>query len=471
MIFHSIDFLVFFIVVLTIYWTLSRKLQNGFLIAASYFFYGYVTHWWVILLVITTFLDFFAAQAIEDHPKQKRLFLAIILAANFGLLASLKYCNFFTENLAALSHLAGVSWMAPTWKVLLPVGISFYTFQSCAYVVDVYRGQFRACRKLLDYASYLCFFPQLVAGPIERAGHMLVQFEKTREFDWIQARNGLFLIIWGLCKKRVIADNVAIYCNKAFALSDPSFPIIWSGTLCFCVQIYADFSAYTDIARGVAKLLGFDLMLNFNHPYSATSPSDFWRRWHISLSNWFRDYVFIPLGGSRCNESKIVRNLLLTFLLSGLWHGASWNFILWGAWHGLALVIWRWADTVFPRWANAKNFIPVAVKWGLTFTMVNIGWLMFREQNTARLLRHFQQLPWKASIDDWRIGGFFATAALLFSIPLIVHALLENRIREWLPKSPSWPLWIGQTALAILLLALTLIASNNVTSDFIYFQF
>ncbi len=471
MIFHSIDFLVFFVGVFSVYWMLTRKLQNAFLIAASYFFYGYVTHWWVILLVITTFLDYFAARAIEDHPTRKKWFLGLILTANFGLLASLKYCNFFVENIGSLIHITGIDWTSPHWQILLPVGISFYTFQSCSYVVDVYRGQIKACRKLLDYASYLCFFPQLVAGPIERAGHMLVQFEKQRHFDWVEARNGLFLIIWGLCKKRVIADNVAIYCNKAFALSNPSFPLIWSGTLCFCVQIYADFSAYTDIARGVAKLLGFDLMLNFNHPYAATSPADFWHRWHISLSRWFRDYVFIPLGGSRGAESKIVRNLMITFLLSGLWHGASWNFILWGTWHGIALVIWRWIDRAAPRWERATGFIPVAFKWLLTFIIVNIGWLMFREQNTARLWQHFQQSPWKTSADDWRIGGFFAMAAILFGMPLIVHALLEKRIKTWLPQSATWPVWVGQTVVAILLLALTLIASNNITSDFIYFQF
>ncbi len=467
MIFHSIDFLVFFIIVLALYWSLPRKAQNAFLIAASYFFYGYVTHWWVFLLVATTFLDFFAAQLIEDHPAKKKWVLAIILTVNFSLLASLKYCNFFIDNIGSLLQVLGLNWVTPHWQVLLPVGISFYTFQSCSYVVDVYRGQIKACRNLLDYGSYLSFFPQLVAGPIERAGHMLVQFQKKRRFDLVEARNGLLLIIWGLCKKRVIADNVAIYCNKAFALSDPSFPIIWAGTLCFCVQIYADFSGYTDIARGVAKLMGFELMLNFNHPYAATSPSDFWHRWHISLSKWFRDYVFIPLGGSRCAERMIVRNLLVTFLLSGLWHGASWNFILWGAWHGLALVGWRWLEMKSPHFVRT----PTTLKWLLTFGIVNIGWLMFREQNTTRLWQHFQQLPWNASIDDWRIGAFFAMAAILFSIPIILHALLENRIKNWLPQSHTWPVWIGQTIVAILLLALTLIASNNVTSDFIYFQF
>ena len=471
MIFHSIDFLVFFVVVLAAYWALGRKLQNLFLIAASYFFYGYITHWWVGLLVLTTFLDFFAARAIEDHPARKRWFLGVILTANFGLLASLKYCNFFAENVEALFRLGGLDWSAPQWRVLLPVGISFYTFQSCAYVVDVYRGKTKACRDLLDYASYLCFFPQLVAGPIERAGHMLVQFQKARRFDLVEARNGLFLIVWGLCKKRVIADNVAIYCNKTFALDNPSFPLVWAGTLCFCVQIYADFSAYTDIARGVAKLLGFDLMLNFNHPYAATSPSDFWKRWHISLSSWFRDYVFIPLGGSRCDSWRVVRNLMITFLLSGLWHGASWNFILWGAWHGAALVLWRWADSTFPRWEKADGIPALCLKWGLTFVIVNIGWLMFREQNSARLLQHFLQSPWHASPSDWRIGGFFAVAATLFSIPLILHALMEGRIQAWLPRSGTWPVWALQTATAILLAALTLIASNAVTSDFIYFQF
>jgi D-alanyl-lipoteichoic acid acyltransferase DltB (MBOAT superfamily) len=471
MIFHSIDFLVFFLVVLGIYWMLPRWWQNVLLIPASYFFYGYVTHWWVLLLIATTFLDFFAARQIEDHPKWGKVALGVILTVNFSLLAVMKYGNFLTENLQGVADLVGIDWNAPHWKVMLPVGISFYTFQSCAYVVDVYRGRIKASRSIVDYASYLCFFPQLVAGPIERAGDMLVQFQKSRRIDFVQMRHGLVLILWGLFKKMVIADNVAIYCNKVYGLEDPSFPLLWAGTFCFCIQIYADFSGYTDMARGVAKWLGFELMLNFRHPYAASSPVDFWRRWHISLSNWFRDYVYIPLGGSRCGEGRILFNLMATFLLSGLWHGASWNFIIWGAWHGAILVVWRCLDNLWHGWKNPRSWWLRSMQWAITFGLVNVGWMFFREHDIVRLWQHLQLNPWVAGPDEWRAGAFFAVTAALFSIPLVVDAVMEKQIKLWAMQGDSRSVWLLQAGAGIFLLTCTVLAATSVKSDFIYFQF
>ncbi len=227
----------------------------------------------------------------------------------------------------------------PSLAILLPVGISFYTFQELSYTIEVYRGTLRARHNFVDFAAFVCFYPQLVAGPIERASRLLPQVERPRSWSWPAARSALFLIIWGFFKKLVVADNVGVIANKVFSLDAPGFTVLWAGVFAFAIQIYADFSAYSDIARGMAKWLGFDLMVNFDHPYLARGPIDFWRRWHISLSSWFRDYVYIPLGGSRRGRARTLVNVFLTFLISGLWHGASWNYVLWGAYHGVLVVI------------------------------------------------------------------------------------------------------------------------------------
>lgn len=472
MIFQSIDYLVFFAAVFAIYWRLPHKGQHALLLIAGYIFYGYVHPWYCILLGATTLVDFTFTRLMEDRPARKRLWLICILVSNFTILAAFKYFDFFTDNVIAVLHLIGWDAPRPVFEMLLPAGVSFYTFQSCAYALDVYRGQTWARRSLLDYAVYVSFFPQLVAGPIERAGHLLSQFEKPRRFDWSVARDALFLILWGLVKKRVIADTAAVFCNKAFSLSDSTFPIVWAGVLCFCVQIYADFSAYTDIARGSARLLGFDLCQNFNHPWLAQSPADFWRRWHMSLSSWFRDYVYIPLGGSRGTELRVARNLMLTFLLSGLWHGAGWNFVIWGGWWGALLVLWRWLDKWLPSFTQGAGAGRAVLRWGVTMILVNIGWLMFREQSFPDLVRQMLTSPFAAPLDDWRIGGFFAALMLIYSLPLWIHAALQK------PLLDQWDRWrdtragfalqlVGGAVLCLAFFSL----SSRVTSDFIYFQF
>lgn len=472
MIFQSVDYLVFLVCVLAIYWAVRHRTQNVVLLIAGYLFYGYVHPWYGILLGATTLVDFVCSRKIEDDPARKRFWLGCILLSNFTVLATFKYFGFFTENVVAVLRAMGMNASVPLFHMLLPAGVSFYTFQSCAYAVDVYRGETRARRNLLDYSVYVAFFPQLVAGPIERADHLLVQVEQPRRFNATVVRDALFLFLWGLVKKRVIADTAALYCNKAFSLSDSTFPLVWAGVLCFCVQIYADFSAYTDMARGSAKLLGFDLRQNFNHPWLAQSPADFWRRWHMSLSAWFRDYVFIPLGGSRCSESKIARNLMITFLLSGLWHGASWNFILWGGWWGVWLVIWRQLELRAPGFAKNKGALPSLIRWGITFVLMNIGWLMFREQNLHELVRQMTVNPFTAPADDWRIAGFFTALMVIYSVPLWLHAVLEKPLLErWETLRDRWQGLALQTGGGIVLMLLLLLMSSKVSSDFIYFQF
>ncbi len=471
MLFHTFDYLVFLAVLLAVYWAGSHRFQNLLVLAASYLFYGYVHPWYCLLIGLTTTIDFLAARAIDDHPNRKRLWFGISLATNFSILVALKYFNFFTDNIVAIARLLGFDLSAPGWQVLLPVGISFYTFQSCSYVFDVYRGQLAARRRLTDYALFVSFFPQLVAGPIERAGHLLSQVETPRKFCALDARDGLFLILWGLVKKLVIADTAAVYANKLFSLGDPTFPLVWAGAIAFAVQIYADFSAYSDIACGSALLFGFSLMRNFCHPYTALNPADFWRRWHISLSTWFRDYVYIPLGGNRCSRSHHLFNLFFTFLLSGLWHGAAWNFVFWGAWHGAAMVGWTLLDQRLPAFTRSPRSVVKITQWVITMAIVLFGWLLFREHSIGRTVSALALNPLSAPAADWAISGYLVCLMIVYSLPLILHAALETKLARWQDQRNTWPAVATQSATAILLLTILLTLASSVGSDFIYFQF
>lgn len=474
MIFHSIDYLLFFVAVLIVYWRLSHRFQNWFLLGASYLFYGYVHPWYCILIFVTTTVDYSCARAISAYPGRKRTFLALSLVSNFSILAAFKYFNFFAENIVALLNAAGLHVSTVTIQILLPVGISFYTFQSASYVIDVYRGKIEARRNFFDYALFVSFFPQLVAGPIERASSLLERLETKRRIDFARLRTGLFLMIWGFFKKVVIADNVAIVCNKALSLEDPSFPVIWGGVFAFCIQIYADFSAYTDIARGTARTFGIEIRHNFNHPYLARNPAEFWRRWHISLSTWFRDYVYIPLGGSRRGEGRIVFNLMMTFLLSGLWHGANWNFILWGAYHGALLVAWRFLVKAHPAFESPGSRFARAAQVLVMFALTNLGWLLFREQNPDYLWKFITTSPLAAGANEWSLGGYFFIFTLLYSLPLWLHAWTDRICtspEKWAERESQWN-WAGaQSVAGALLFAGILLLRSEVGADFIYFQF
>ncbi len=297
MLFQTYEFIAFLLGTLIIYWLLAKRinLQNSFLLLASYFFYGFAHPLLILLLLTSTLVDFFAALLIERANRRKGLILFVSVTANLGLLALFKYYNFFVENVNTLLAHLGLDNL-PLLAILLPAGISFYTFQTISYTVDVYRQKIAAERNFLDFALFISFFPQLVAGPIERAETMLPQFKSTRKLNFSQFESGIRLIIWGYFKKLVIADNVSILAFQVFKTADMPFPLIWVAALAFTVQIFADFSAYIDIACGVARLFGIELSTNFNFPYIAKSPADFWRRWHITLSNWIRDYIYIPLG-------------------------------------------------------------------------------------------------------------------------------------------------------------------------------
>jgi D-alanyl-lipoteichoic acid acyltransferase DltB (MBOAT superfamily) len=440
-------------------------------------------------------------------PDRRKLWLWLSILSNLGLLGFYKYFNFFIENVAAAG--AAVGWNIPpiALRVALPAGISFYTFQSMSYTLDVYRGHAPARTRFVDVAAFVSFFPHLVAGPIMRATNLLPQFERDRTFSPSAARDAALLVIWGLFKKLVIADNVGVIANKVFALESPEFFVLWAGVFAFAVQIYADFSAYTDIARGVAKWYGFDLIRNFERPYLASGPADFWRRWNISLSTWFRDYVYIPLGGSRRGPWRVAANIFITFLVSGLWHGASWNYVLWGAYHGALLLVARLSRIVWvsfetpsrkphvPRPTSQAPSLrlrrgfggqakPQVPRWvrplqvaGM-FLLTCIGWLIFREAELAQLQRHFQLSP-ADSTDLGRSAGLYLFLLVgLYSIPLWIHDLWAelqgpdlSAALDGPERMVQWPRVATQAALAGLMMAAILTLRSQTALDFIYFAF
>ena len=467
MIFHSLTYLVFLALVLALYWSLRRRGQNFMLIFASYIFYGWEHPWFLFPLWASTLVDYGCALGIERYPRQRRVFLVTSIIASIALLATFKYYGFALENINAILTNFGAEPIRNALRLALPAGLSFYTFQSIGYVVDVYRGKVKAVRDLPDYALYVTFFPQLVAGPIERAAHMLPQYRTERKCDAETWRIALGLMLWGYFKKVVIADNAAVVVNKIFALEGASFPIIWAGVFAFAVQIYADFSGYTDIARGTARLLGIDLMQNFNHPYLATSPADFWRRWHISLSTWLRDFIYIPLGGSRCSTARASFNLMATFTISGLWHGASWNYVLWGVYWGVLILVQR-----FLGWLGLTQRIPWFAKVVTTFGITCFGWLLFRERNLAQIVHDLAQSPFAASAEQWRMAIYFVALVFTYAIPLVIH-MLATGIPGWRiePRLSNRSQFILETAVAVLLLLGIVTIRSVATSDFIYFQF
>jgi len=495
MIFHSLEFAAFFAITITLYWSLRHRAQNGLLLLASYVFYGWVHPWFLALIVTTTVVDYLSARAMTRWPQRKKGFLWLSVSVDFGLLAFFKYFNFFVENVAAAAALAGWSIPMPLLRVALPVGISFYTFQSVSYTIDVYRGHLQARGSLLDMGVFVSFFPHLVAGPIMRASFLLPQVEGERRFSAADARDATLLLAWGFFKKLVIADNVGVIANKVFALKSPEFAVLWAGVFAFAIQIYADFSAYTDIARGTARWLGFDLVRNFDHPYLASGPSDFWRRWNISLTTWFRDFVFLPLSfalSRRLDRGHWlgVRDeiwiygiaTMTTFLLSGLWHGASWNFVLWGAYHGLLLVL---ARLVTPRRRHRRGrgwLRPLRVA-GM-FSLTCLGWLLFRETDLAMLARDLTLPPFGGTLAGRQAGAYLFALGFLYSAPLWIQSIWADR--GWTdlvpsltaafpatpgPTRPPLALVASQACLCGLLFAVILVFRSRTSLDFIYFQF
>lgn len=482
MLFNSIEFAIFLPVVFVLYWFVlgkSRKYQNLLLLAASYFFYGWWDWRFLSLIIFSSVVDYFIGRTMsnEEDKSRRKLLLWVSIFVNLGFLGFFKYCNFFAESFAQAFTLFGTEFEAVRLGIVLPVGISFYTFQTLSYSIDVYRGKLKPSDDIIAFFAFVSFFPQLVAGPIERATNLLPQFLKERQFTYAAASDGMRQILWGLFKKIVIADNCAVVVDDIFADygNQPASTLLLGG-IYFAFQIYGDFSGYSDIAIGTSKLFGFKLMQNFAFPYFSRDMAEFWRRWHISLSTWFRDYLYIPLGGSRGGNGMRIRNTFAIFLVSGFWHGANWTFLIWGflnACYFLPLMLTN---------NNRKNLDVVAqgklipslkevFQIGLTFLLTIIAWIFFRAANVSEAFSY--------------LSGILSPT--LFSKPVIAGTLLLHLmilfllIIEWwkrdtlyglaeLEKIPLLYRWLLYFLISFIITYHFLVL-NIEGKQFIYFQF
>jgi alginate O-acetyltransferase complex protein AlgI len=553
MLFNSLEFVVFFLVVYCLYLGLTFRLQNYMLLIASYLFYGWWDARFLFLVALSTTIDFwvglmiengrlrfrqwavptfyfaisavaflgldwkalppfgtgypdpgrlinatmigwslagsiaflafisfvfFILSKVDDEGRRRILCLMVSLITQLGLLGAFKYYNFFADSLLAALHGIGIEGSALHLNIVLPVGISFYTFQSLSYTIDIYRRQFKPTDRFLDFALFVAYFPQLQAGPIERGKHLIPQLAQPRKITIDQTSRGLYLVVLGFFKKIAIADGVSPVVDQIF---NSSGRVTWidvvAATTLFAVQIYCDFSGYTDIARGISKMLGINMIVNFNQPYFATNPQDFWRRWHISLSTWLRDYLYVPLGGSHGSLAFICRNLIITMLLGGLWHGAAWNFVLWGLYQGAALCVYRvWSEYAGKRVAGVKikaEFIGSRVVRHLLATagflvVVCYGWLLFRARSftqvvdfTTLLITDVGNLDYGARTP--RLSALFGMA-LLFGVELIQHWKADPCFYKRLPV----PI---RGFLIAAMIAITMMGMSNEPAQFIYFQF
>ena len=478
MLFNSIDFAIFLPVVFILYWSLVNKklkYQNFLVVLVSYLFYGWWEWRFLILIIFSTFLDYFIGRQLKkENAKYKRKFLLwMSIIVNLGFLGFFKYYNFFLDNFITAFSFFGTTINASSLNIILPVGISFYTFQTLSYTIDVYKQKIEPTKDFIAFSAFVCFFPQLVAGPIERATNLLPQFTKKRVFNNQKAIDGLHLILWGLFKKIVIADSCAVYANEIFSKYDSMNSLSLAlGAIYFSFQIYGDFSGYSDIAIGTSKLFGIDLMRNFKFPYFSRDIAEFWRNWHISLSTWFRDYLYIPLGGSRGGIKMKIRNTFTIFLVSGFWHGANWTFIFWGflnALYFLPLLITNknrnFLDTV------AKGRVLPKLKEFLfmltTFSLTAIAWVFFRADSISIAVNYLKKLfsfNFTNGVQYLSIERYAPELMILIIIFIIV---------EWNSREKEHPLfgkWIYLKIVFTLLGLITLGVYSNV-NDFIYFQF
>ena len=485
MLFNSLEFLVFLPIVFVLYWFVfqKREWQNLLIVTASYVFYGWWDWRFLFLIVFTSLCSFYSGVLIErfeGSKRRQRLVCASNLILNFLILGVFKYYNFFADSLAQLFwqlfHYQ-LDWV--TLNVILPVGISFYTFQALSYTIDVYRKDVPVTKNIIEFCAFISFFPQLVAGPIERAKNLLPQFQRDRHFDYVQAVDGCRQMLWGFFKKVVIADSCASDLNPLWdSYADYSGVSLWLLALLFTFQIYCDFSGYSDIAIGCSRLFGIRLLSNFNYPYLSRSIPEFWRRWHISLMTWFRDYVYIPLGGSRCAQWKVIRNTFIVFGVSGLWHGANWTFVVWGLYHGTLIVLYKLLHVntkdkdilaAGRRLPSLKELSRVVVTFGLAV----VGWVIFRAENISQAW-DFVSRMFLTAFDDFhpRLGSISTFMAIL--LLMIVEYLQRDKVHVLQFSSGNrlfryavtrWTVYLA------MLVAIFYFYFNTVSQEFIYFQF
>ncbi|WP_300673826.1 MBOAT family O-acyltransferase [Soonwooa sp.] len=480
MLFNSISFAIFLPIVFALYWIFRKnmKLQNLILLVASYYFYACWDWRFMFLLMFSTFLDYYSGIKIEEakSKKLKTFWLTLSIGINLGFLGFFKYYNFFAHSMTEFLNGFGLNVHPWTLNIILPVGISFYTFHGLSYIIDIYKDRIKAERNIVDYSVFVSFFPLLVAGPIERATHLLPQIKKVRVFNYPMAVDGMRQILWGLFKKMVIADNCAIYANEIFANpAAHSGSNLVLGAIYFTFQIYGDFSGYSDIALGVAKLFGINLLKNFNYPYFSRDIAEFWRRWHISLSTWFRDYLYIPLGGSKGGNWMRIRNTFIIFIVSGFWHGANWTFIFWGFLNALFImpsIVLKTnrnnleivaEDRMLPTFRELFNMI-------ITFGLTVFAWIFFRANSVTHAFEY--------------IGGIFNKS--LFQFPQLKKSALATLILiafllivEWIGRRNNYGIeklllnqkrWIRWCFYAFIIMLIALFLQTH-ESPFIYFQF
>ena len=491
MLLNSLEFLVFLPIVFVLYWFVfqKREWQNLLIVIASYVFYGWWDWRFLFLIAFTSVCSYYSGLLIEYYrgreneeggKRRQRLVCASNLILNFLILGVFKYYNFFADSLAqlvwSLFHYQ-LDWV--TLNVILPVGISFYTFQALSYTIDVYRKDVPVTKNIIEFCAFISFFPQLVAGPIERAKNLLPQFQRDRHFDYVQAVDGCRQMLWGFFKKVVIADSCASDLNPLWdSYADYSGVSLWLLALLFTFQIYCDFSGYSDIAIGCSRLFGIRLLSNFNYPYLSRSIPEFWRRWHISLMTWFRDYVYIPLGGSRCAQWKVIRNTFIVFGVSGLWHGANWTFVVWGLYHGTLIVLYKLLHVntkdkdilaAGRRLPSLKELSRVVVTFGLAV----VGWVIFRAVNISQAW-DFVSRMFLTAFDDFhpRLGSISTFMAILL---LIVVEYLQRDKAHVLQFSSGNRLFryavARWTVYLAMLVAIFYFYFNTVSQEFIYFQF
>jgi len=446
--------------------------RNLLLLIASYTFYGWWDWQFLSLIIVSTIVDFTVGQLLGRTDKaqttRRKQLVVISVFFNLSLLGIFKYFDFFASSFATLATSIGLPISSMTLNVVLPVGISFYTFQTLSYSIDIYRGSLKPTNDFVTFATFVAFFPQLVAGPIERASSLLPQLSGKINITPEKIHSGLYLILWGYFKKVAIADTVAQYSDTVFANHELFAGLaLWIGLVAFAIQIYCDFSGYSDIARGIARLMGIELVVNFRLPYLALSPSDFWNRWHISLSTWLRDYLYIPLGGNRLGNFKTYRNLMLTMLLGGLWHGAAWNFILWGAYHGTILVIFRLFDRSGVHrdpLSGEYRFIYIAYRWFLMSIIILYGWMLFRAESFDQILYFTGHLL----VPDFS-GGMVLLIICAISAPLLVTQYIQAKTKDLLYFTKlRIPI---QIIVSIFLVVWMVVYGEHSTNEFIYFQF
>jgi len=458
MLFHTWPFALFFLIFYPIYLVLKgTKLRLPWLLAASYFFYACFNPLYLILISYSTLVDYTAVKRMAKSPRRK-MWLSVSIINNIGLLGFFKYAGFVTENINAVLSSLNISYAVPEPGFLLPVGISFYVFQSMSYTIDYYRGNMEKENSLIAYATFVSLFPRLLAGPIERAKNLLPQLHKTPKVSMQNITDGLSLFVVGMFKKVALADYLSLYVDNIYAAPQQfKSPALILATFLFCWQIYFDFSGYTDMARGIARMMGVNLMLNFNNPYLSTSLGEFWGRWHISLSSWFKDYVYIPLGGNRKGTFNTYRNMFLTMVISGLWHGAAWTFVIWGAVHALG----RFVTRELERTPFYREKVPKLVKQLFVFTFVTFAWIFFRADSISDAWLIITRI----FCSGWENPYCPVWALILIFSVWLYQFMYESRLR-WI--FDLIPVRIGLVVVMILYLAVFAPSSEQ---GFIYLQF